>query len=367
MALLDPETQEETHREVLHLTQESQTFCFENVSRAPIPSLFRDFSAPIKLKFNYSFEDLLFLASHDPNEFNRWDAAQTLFKQKLLRDIKTPSGQKDYEPYLAMIESILNSECDAGLIAEAVSLPSERILAELIEGVIDPQAIHTARESFKRVIQARFESTWLALYKRHYAASDLSQRKLKNFALQHLMESKEGESIAMKQLKEATNMTDQSAAFSALLEHDNELVRQEASDFFYEKNRDEPLTLNKFFQLQAMNNHPSVLKTVTGLTEHPDFTLHNPNRVYALLVSFANNPAYFHHKEGLGYELMEAAIVRLNSINPQVAAKLTKTLMNYKRFEPICSGKMKAVLERLYQEKLCHDVYEIVEKALKNE
>jgi aminopeptidase N len=368
MALLDPDTQKETHAEVLHLTEESQTFYFKNQAKAPIPSLFRDFSAPIKLTFHYSLEDLLFLASHDPNEFNRWDAAQTLLKQKLLKDIKTPAtDEESYEPYLRMLESILHSGCDQGLIAEAVSLPSERILAELMDGEIDPDGIHKARESFKKVIQQRFKTTWLSLYQRYHPTRDPSQRMLKNFALQQLMTSEEGALLAMKQLKEASDMTDQSAAFSALLQYEDPSIRQEASDFFYAQNRHEPLTLNKFFQLHAMNNHPSVLKTVAGLTEHPDFTLHNPNRVYALLVSFANNPAYFHDKEGLGYELMEAAIVKLNPVNPQVAAKLTKTLMNYKRFEPTCSAKMKAVLERLYQEKLCHDVYEIVEKALKNE
>ncbi len=364
MALLDRQSGRELHAEILSLKTKTQIFSFENLDAEPLPSLFRDFSAPIKLKFQYSIEDLMFLASHDSNEFNRWDAAQTLFKSTLLRTEE--SSTLDVSPYLAMIQSILNSGCDEGLIAEAISLPSERILSELVEGLIDPGALHEKREAFKAEIQTKLHSAWLTLYQDRQAQRILnsSQRKLKNFALHQLARSKIGEELALRQLKSANNMTDQSAAFSAILENDNALLREEASDFFYENNRHEALTLNKFFQLHALGNHRDLLETVIQLSQHPDFNLHNPNRIYALLVNFASNSHYFHHIEGRGYALMESAIVKLNTLNPQVASRLTKTLMNYGRFEAVRAAKMKAVLTRLSQENPCADVYEVLKKAL---
>jgi aminopeptidase N len=382
MALLDPKDGSEILSDVLHLKESSQTFIFNHITEKPIPSLLRDFSAPIKLKFNYSTEDLVFLASHDPNEFNRWEATQTLFKQKLLSDIarkKTaspPDNTESYDLYIQVIRALLNSPCDPGLIAEAITLPSERILSELIEDPagIDPSAIHLAREAFQEAIQKGLRTEWESTYHAHHTSSledpsvingkAISQRQLKNLALSHLIHTPHGENLALTQLYQAKNMTDQSAAFSAILQSKNKTLREKASHYFYEKNHTEPLTLNKFFQLHAAGNYPELLEEVTALSTHPEFTFENPNRVYALLVTFSMNLFYFHDIDGKGYELLKSAILKLNTFNPQVASRLVKTLMNYKRFEPIRAAKMKAVLEQLHQEELSPNVYEVVHKAL---
>ena len=389
LALLDSKGQE-IHTEVLHLKEASQRFVFKlpkTIQQKPIPSLLRDFSAPVKLKFQYPLEDLIFLASHDPNEFNRWDATQMLFKQKLLADIQLISTQKNlpekssYTPYIKAIQAILNSDCDPGLISEAVTLPSERILSELVEGPIDPSAIHEARELFQAAIRSEDSglfSTWEKIYLTYQQKLSsesektsqeingklISERQLKNLALSQIIQSEIGEKLALTQLKTAQNMTDQSAAFSIILQSKNAQLRGEASAYFYEKNHREPLTLNKFFQLHASGNYPELIETIKNLASHPDFMFENPNRVYALFVTFATNPYYFHQKDGAGYALLKMAILKLNPINPQVAARLTKTLMNFKRFEPIRANLMKSVLEALKAETLSPDVYEIVHKAL---
>jgi aminopeptidase N len=413
MALLDPKTGTEITAEILHLKEFSQSFIFKNISQKPIPSLLRDFSAPVKLKFAYSIEDLIFLATHDPNEFNRWESAQTLFKQKLLKDFQslissppeanpkahtesdlnkspkenTRPAPESYTPYIQTIRAILNSDCDPGLIAEAVSLPSERILSELMDTeLINPEAIHLAREYFQEAIQKALRTEWENTYR---SMQDLlnssqtsiqsqpqpqstingqliSQRQLKNLALSQLIHSKTGEELALNQLYQANNMSDQSAAFSTILQSKNKELREKASQYFYEKNRSEPLTLNKFFQIHASGNYPELIQDIQKLSHHPDFTFENPNRVYALFVTFSMNSFYFHQADGAGYELFKSAILKLNIFNPQVASRLVKTLMNFKRFEPLRAGKMREVLEQLRTEELSPNVYEIVHKALED-
>ncbi|HVW50795.1 MAG TPA: aminopeptidase N [Trinickia sp.] len=370
---------------ILELTEQEQTFTFVDVKEAPLPSLARNFSAPVIVEYDYTNDDLAFLLAHDSDPFNRWEAGQRLATRELL----TLAGRAAAGQPLALDDStiaafarVLSDESLSPAFRElATMLPSEAYLAEQMEQA-DPAAVHAARQFARKHLATALKSEWIAIYQRHAtpgAYEPTSQaaghRALKNLALAYLAELDEpAEAIALAsaQYDGANNMTDRAAALAALLSASatsaDEGAAQQALDDFYRRFEKEPLVIDKWFALQATQRGSAkrrVIDIVRKLMAHPAFTLRNPNRARSLIFSFcAANPAQFHAADGSGYAFWAEQVIALDALNPQVAARLARSLELWRRYTPALRERMRATLEQVATQVKSRDVKEIVEKAL---
>lgn len=361
---------------VLELTEAEHTFMFEAVDAAPVPSLLRGYSAPVKLRYDYSDAELAFLMAHDTDEFNRWDAGQRLAERvitRLMGDYHDGRPLQLDDGLLAAYRKLLQDPgADRRLLAQALMLPSEAYLAEQSDA-IDPEAIHNAREFLRHALAQELRPILLESYHAHRDAAyrvspeAIGRRRLKNVCLGYLMAlHDEGiQALCMTQYREADNMTDAMAALAALAQVDIP-GRIEALAHFHGRWRDDPLVMDKWLALQATSSLPGTLEEVKRLTRHPAFNLRNPNKVRALIGAFASgNPVRFHDPSGAGYLFVADRVLELDPLNPQVAARLLTPLTQWRRYESgrraLMAGELKRILAT---PQLSKDVYEIVSKAL---
>jgi aminopeptidase N len=362
---------------VLLLQEAEQRFVFVGVTERPVPSLLRGFTAPVKLKVERAREELAFLLAHDTDPFNRWDAGQELATKLLLSlaaDAQAGRALRVDPTFIAAFKNVLtDARLDGSLKALALTLPAELQLAQEV-AVVDPDALHAAREHVRRELAkglaAELRATYEACntgeeYKNDKASID--RRRLKNAALTYLslLDEPEARARPLRQLRAADNMTDASAALSVLANLEGP-ERVEALREFYAKWKDDPLVLDKWFTVQAMSTLPATVQRVRELTTHADFTLKNPNRVRALVGAFAlSNLSRFHDADGGGYAFLGDLVLELDALNPQVAARMVGAFNQWKRFEPRRKELMRVQLERVAAKKgLSNDTYEIVARAL---
>ncbi len=363
---------------VLELTEPQQTFRFLNVAEPPVPSILRDFSAPVVLEFDYTDAELAFLMAHDSDSFNRWEAGQRLAMRRLLElTDKAKSGERmesvDATLTDAFRATLNDGALDPAFREVALTLPSETMIAEQMD-VIDPQAIHGARQFLRKSLAQPLHNDWIVAYEASqtpgvYSPDALAagKRALKNVALAYLAELDNADSHALiqKQYDQANNMTDRLAALSALA-NGSAPGKAAALAKFYQDFEHDALVIDKWFMLQAMA-HTADVGAVRALMTHSAFTLKNPNRARSLLFSFCNgNPSRFHAADGSGYVFWAEQVIALNAINPQVAARLARTLDRWRKYAPALQKKMKAALQQVASaSKLSRDVLEVVTKALK--
>jgi len=362
---------------VLDFTEAEQTFRFTNVKEKPVPSILRDFSAPVVLEYAYTDEELLHLFRHDSDAVNRWEACQRLAMARLLKLATAAAAGGELtldDTFIAAQRTLLSDvSLDAAFREQALILPSETIIAENMD-VVDPQAIHTARQFMRRTQARELAPELLAQYEANLTpgpyspdAQSAGKRGLKNLALAYLMidpgpaELK----LAQQQFDEATNMTDRAAALVSLI-HSG----VDASAYlqrFYDEFAGEALVIDKWFAMQGACPHTGIAK-VRELMQHPAFNVKNPNRARSLLFSYCNaNPAQFHARDGSGYALWAENVTTLNAINPQVAARLARSLDRWRRYVPELQEQMRRALEKVASSPgLSNDVNEVVSKALAN-
>ena len=360
---------------VLDVTEAEQTFVFQGVEAPPVPSLLRGFSAPVKLQFPYTHEDLTFLMAHDGDDFNRWEAGQQLAVKVLLAQVRALQAGEEprLDPALeAAFARVLEDEAlDAALVAEALTLPGEGYLAEQME-VVDVDAIHRARRFTRQALGRALAGRWRA---RHDALADsrggdavaMGRRRLRDLCLAYLCApgGKEALALARSRYEQAQDMTGTMGALRALMDHPGP-ERDEALADFEARWRQDPLVLDKWFALQAASGAPGTREQVEALMAHPGFSLRNPNRMRALLGTFAMaNPVHFHAADGEGYRLVTEAILELDALNPQVAARLATSLVRWRRFDAARQERMRAALERIVARPgVSPDVYEVASRAL---
>ncbi len=371
MALLD-EAGGELHAETLLLTAPEQSFTFENIAVRPVPSLFRNFSAPVKLR-GQGRERLAFLAAKDTDPFNRWDALQQYATIVLLEAV----GQQQLGQPFALDQGLLEAVAatlrgaarDPAFAAEALLLPGESLLADAMD-VVDPDAIHAVREAVRTALGLALQAEFAAAYAAfgETEAADVSgpaiaRRAMKNTALGYLCAAGDTRRAA-SQFKASANMTDRLAALANLTEVADE-PRDEAFAAFYAAWKNNALVLDKWFAVQARAGAPDTLERVQALTRHGDFDLRNPNRVRALVGAFTGNQAKFHASSGAGYKLLADTVIALDTINPQIAARLVTAMGGWRRYDVTRQGLMKAELERiLARETVSHNTYELAAKSL---
>jgi len=370
MGLLDKDGKE-IHAETLILDSAEKSFTFAADER-PVPSLFRNFSAPVKL-LGPSRERLAFLAAHDTDLFNRWDSLQSYATMALLEAIVAHQQGKAFVLDEGLLEAVAGILADAGrdpaFAAEALALPSESLLADAMD-VVDPDAIHAVRNAARAALGTALKAEFAAAVAAFgaVAADDLSghamgYRAVKNAAVSYLAAAGDN-APAAAQFAAGANMTDTLTALMILAETPG-AERDAALTAFHAAWRHNPLVLDKWFAVQARSGAPDTLARVKALTKHIDFDLKNPNRVRSLIGAFAGNQARFHDKSGAGYALVADTIITLDAKNPQIAARLCTVLGSWRRFDAARQDLMRENLERIMAvESLSHNTYEMASKAL---
>ncbi len=368
---------EEVLNETIQLTEAQQSFTFEGITEQPLPSLLRDFSAPVKLNYDYSTEDYIFLMQYDNDSFNRWEASQKLAKSLLLEMLEQKSKGEalGVEPQVidAYQRVLENEDLDYALRVEALTLPFETDLAGMVEQA-DPEAIHEVRKFLaKRIAQGlrlSFENTYDALQDQgEYKIDPVSvgKRSLKNVCLNYLGKINDPsiQEQCYQQFSNAKNLTDTLSALAVLINIDCP-QRQQALDDFEQKWQHDTLVMDKWFSMQASSSLPDTLENVKTLMDHKLWSIKNPNKVRSLIGAFAvGNPINFHKADGTGYQFVADFVLELDKLNPQVASRMVRSLMNWRSYEAGRSELMREQLERIKGvEGLSGDVFEIVSKAL---
>lgn len=375
--------QAETGTRTFVLSQPSETLTFINVDSAPVPSLLRDFSAPVVLDYAYSDDELLTLLAHDSDAFNRWEAGQRLALARAIKAItaeEAPGTEVLDDAYLrAMRQVLADPHLDAAFKELVLTLPSETYLAEQLE-VVDPQRIHAVREAMReqlaRALQADWQQAWEANrdtggYRPDPESS--GKRALAGLALTMLCLAARhsGDTVwpgkALQRFKDAGNMTDRFNALSALVISGHELATP-ALARFHALFKNEALVIDKWFSLQAgaPDRGGNVLAAVRQLMSHPDFNLRNPNRARSVIFSYCSaNPGAFHRSDAAGYVFWADRVIELDAINPQVAARLARALDRWKKLaEPYRSAAREAIARVAAKAELSNDVREVVTRAL---
>lgn len=361
--------------DLVHLTQESQSFTFENIPHKPVPSVLRNFSAPVNLKTELEDEELQFLMTHDSDGFNRWEAGQRYFLRTLSYLIQQDA---DVPPcfnktYGGLLDTALKPDTDKALMSRALSIPDMSRIGQEQE-VVDPDAIYAARNKLLESIKREHKEKLQKLYAENRSGKAflitppaMGQRALQNTVLGLLTSScgKNCAALAKAQYDDANNMTDRLAALARLADMDSS-EREAALHDFYERFKAYPLVIDKWFAVQACADRGGIMSDLERLYHHEDFTLKNPNRVRSLYAAFAmNNPVKFHAKDGAGYQFLKTAVVKLNTINPQIGARMLNPLREWRRYTADRQDNMRAALEDILKTPdLSPDIFEIAKKSV---
>jgi len=363
---------------VLNLREFEQSFVFTGVEVEPVPSILRDFSAPVRLQVaGRTRAQLSFLAANDSDSFKRWDALQELVRDVVLEmTAGSAAGQElSVDPALidAFGELLADRKLDESLKAQALSLPEVREIAQHME-VMDPDSIHAALMALKDAIARAHADAFAEVYEANRDESysndqrSIARRRLKNTALSYLgtLETSETIALAARQFDEADNMTDSFAALCVLSHMDN-AERTRALSEFYEKWKEEALVIDKWFGVQAASSLPDTFDHIVELSKHADYTLRNPNRARSLLGEFLFNTVHFHRADGAGYRFLSEKVLELDAINPQIASRIVSGFNLWKRFDAGRQELMRIELERILAfEGLSKDVREIASAAIGN-
>jgi len=363
---------------VIELTEPAQRFVFTDVEERPVLSINRGFSAPIKLVTDLSADDLAFLAAHDTDPFNRWQALQSIATRLLIDNVaairagETPAS--DDRLMVALAALIEDVRLEPAFVALALVLPGEGDIAREIGRDIDPDAIHRARLALRTDIGVRLGAALSTLYERLTVpggytpdATSAGRRALRNVALDLIAADGNPRGIdrAARQYETADNMTDRMAALAALALHDG-APRDKALADFYRRYSADALVIDKWFSLQAMSPLPGALEQVQSLTRHAGFSLANPNRVRALIGAFAHsNLTQFNRADGAGYDFVADTILALDPKNPQISARMATAFRTWRMLEAGRRAKAETALRRIKAApQLSRDLADIVERAL---
>ncbi|PIE70091.1 MAG: aminopeptidase N [Deltaproteobacteria bacterium] len=366
---------------LIHLKKEKEHVTFNNLTSRPTPSLFRGFSAPVRVRIDVTETELAFLLANDTDPFARWEAGQQLTHRLVRPLIETAaSGNPVAVPTLLVdtYASILSdTTADPALIAQLLSLPSETELGNAMADAgipIDPDAIHRVRNTLMTELAQALLPLWRDQYQRladtgpyELTTVAMGRRSLKNQALFYLTRTGTDAAYqsAFRQFETADNMTDALAALTALTATESPL-KEMALTAFEDKWQADALVMDKWFTLQATAPVAGTLDRVIGLMDHPSFSIKNPNKVRSLIGAFcAGNPWNFHQLDGRGYAFLGDRVLALNRLNPQMAARMVSLFNRWKKFDAARQALMKSQLERIAgSPALSADVQEIVEKAL---
>ncbi len=364
----------ESVHNVLDIKQDKQTFVFENVVEQPVPSLLREFSAPVKLEYDYSDTELIFLMKHATNDFARWDASQMLLAKYIRQNVNNVQTGSEVQLSEDLIDAfrgvLLDENLEPAFIAQVFSLPSINEITGWYKQ-IDVDAVDTVLNSITVSLSAALEdelsATYHTLKQAEYTIDHaaIGKRALRNQCLQFLAHTDKGNTLVKAQYEAANNMTDTIAAMSAANSAQLE-CREELMADYSDKWKHDGLVMDKWFALQGTNPAEDALEKVKATMNHEAFSLKNPNRTRSLIGSFlAANPVRFHDKSGSGYQFAGEILRQLNDSNPQVASRMIDPLLKFRKYDEARQAMIRAELEKLKaMDNLAKDLFEKVTKAL---
>ncbi|EOV9227961.1 aminopeptidase N [Vibrio parahaemolyticus] len=364
----------ESVHNVLDIKQDKQTFVFENVADQPVPSLLREFSAPVKLEYDYSDAELIFLMKHATNDFARWDASQMLLAKYIRQNVTNVQTGSEVQLSEDLIDAfrgvLLDENLEPAFIAQVFSLPSINEITGWYKQ-IDVNAVDTVLNSITVSLSAALEdelsATYHTLKQAEYTIDHaaIGKRALRNQCLQFLAHTDKGNTLVKAQYEAANNMTDTIAAMSAANSAQLE-CREELMADYSDKWKHDGLVMDKWFAMQGSNPAEDALEKVKATMNHEAFSLKNPNRTRSLIGSFlAANPVRFHDKSGSGYQFAGEILRQLNDSNPQVASRMIDPLLKFRKYDEARQAMIRAELEKLKaMDNLAKDLFEKVTKAL---
>ncbi|MEO7065782.1 MAG: aminopeptidase N [Rhodanobacter sp.] len=340
---LDGDVGATSNERVIVLAQAQQSFVFNDIASAPVPSLLRGFSAPVLLECDYAADELALLLAHDADGFNRWEASQQL-AARAYDDLRNNANAVALNAWCDTLTRLFaDAALDPALLADLLTPPGEVELAER-ETAVDPERIHQLRQALQQQLAERIGKKALlqryeALAEHTTAALDADSqglRRLKRSVLELLryVDSDTANMLATAQFSDAPSMTDRLAALNVLVRSDAEQAAIALAQY-RERYVDNALALDKWFAVQAQCPGEGALERVMQLEHDPAFTMKNPNRVKVLLGTFAqSNRTGFHRADGAGYRFFADRLLTLDALNPQVAARLATAFNGWQRLEP---------------------------------
>ena len=364
--------------DVLVLNQRKHSVKFTGVSAKPVPSLFRQFSAPVRLEETMSIDDKIFLLNQDRDPFNKWQIAQSLFLSNLKTQTENAKSGQDLSVEPKLIDAFGVLLDDINLDDEFKSLilriPSEEDIAQEIKSNVDPEAISSARLFLRQSITSQYWQKILEKYqnltsKSVYSPDAISagRRSLRNVLLGYLSlgESKDSSKIVFSQFIDADNMTDRFAALTSAV-FDDHPESANMLESFFQKFESSSLAIDKWFSVQAMSPSANTLEKVKNLTEHPAYSWQNPNRIRSLIGAFSMaNFKIFNQVDGAGYAFVAEQVTTLDRTNPQMAARLLVSFRSWRSMEPTRYQLAKLELEKIAKiPNLSSDVADIVTRSL---
>jgi len=366
----------EGQQALIWMTEQTQSFTFEQVDEKPIPSLLRGFSVPVYLEFDYTDEELSLLTQADQDSFVRWEAFQTLAMKEIKQNIQRFEQDQPLKVSAAMLTAfkgvIEDQVADKALIALTMTLPGLTYIGEQYQ-TVNVDAIYQVHRWLRTQLAEDNQAGLLSLYQSlnnlsgeyRYHKDDIAQRMLKNACMKYLALLEGHFGLVKKQFDAQQNMTDVLAALESI-SHTDHAERESCLQAFYDKWQSDPLVLDKWFSLQAGSHHVHALEHVKELVNHVDFSFENPNRVRSVLGVFGRlNLLGFHRANGEGYEFLADSVIKVDQLNPQVAARIVAPFTHWQRYDKQRQAYMKTALQRILgQEGLSKDVYEIVSKSL---
>ncbi len=335
------------------LNAAEQTVRLDGVARPPVLSALRGFSAPVKLTTDAPAKDRYVLLAADTDLFNRWEAGQDLARDLILARAAGAPDEVGEERYAAAVgRGLADQAAEPAFKALMLALPSESDLAQAMSP-IDPAALHEAREALRARLAVHLGDMLRRLHGGLQEAGEFSadaasagRRALHNAALELLAADNHAENLerALGHFRASANMTDAMGGLSALMMIGGETFDTALAEF-YERWKDEPLVIDKWFAVQARSPAEDVLGRVLGLTTHPAFEAKNPNRLRALVQSFASgNPFRFHDASAAGYRFLADQILAVDGFNPMTAARLIEAAGD--GWRAVCPGAGRADARR---------------------
>ncbi|MDO6426907.1 aminopeptidase N [Thalassotalea sp. 1_MG-2023] len=356
-------TEKGSQSHLLELTEEEGIWHFDGYQNKPVVGFLSNFSAPVKVEFEQSDDELMIIMGNAVDDFNRWDAGQTLLIRYITRLIEDPAYELP-SSIISTYQQLLASTLDPALKAASLTLPAFDVITAYLEQ-IDPQKVIVAIEQVEAHLAQSLQETLLEQYQNFTGqpyenqGTATAKRSLKNICLYYLTKLDVHQPLLTEQYQQSDNMTDTLASLSAAGKHATPTFDLLMRDF-HDKWQDTTLVMDKWFSLQASANREDIFDVLTVMEQHPLFSMSNPNRARSLISAFShNNPKYFYHTEGKGYQFLAKQIKALNEINPQIASRLLTPLIQYKRFNDKHRAMMREALKDIASiENLSRDLQE---------
>lgn len=374
LSIVSEDARFDSEQGVWLVTEGQQSLTLNQVPANTVVSLLRDFSAPVLLTDDLTDEERILLIGSDPNGFNRWEQCQMIYKKLIQQKV---AGSFDSALLNGLKTSLIHLLNDASLEnsvkAELLTLPAETEFLQLVPN-INILSVEAAREALRlwigRELRQEIETIFRALNASQdyqFTPEQVGIRKLKNTLLEYLMQVDLSgfQSEALTQFDQATNMTDQLAAFRMLVKYAEESIADQVIERFLNQWGDDAQVLEQWFRVQVGRSDEKTLDRVKALLTHPRFEYQNPNKVRAVIGAFAmTNIKSFHAEDGLGYQFLAEQVAKIDQMNPQIAARLVGPLTKWKSYDASRGQLMKAQLDELSKLQLSKDLYEVVSKSL---